>query len=116
LETYGRDVCLVDLSPINLHPFALEGFRTVVGDATQSDTLRFAGVDQTALVAVCVPDDDSAMQTVRAIRRLNRETRVIVRCRFHSNESKLRRAGADRVVSEETVASMALLDELNRET
>ena len=36
LETSGMDVCLIDLSPINLHAFAQEGFRTVSGDATTS--------------------------------------------------------------------------------
>ena len=32
-ETIGVDVCLIDLSPINLNPFAQVGIRTVAGDA-----------------------------------------------------------------------------------
>lgn len=113
LETRGKDVCLVDLSPINLHPFAAVGFRTVAGDATEEDTLRFAQVEEAALLAVSVPDDHAALRIVRAVRQLNRQATIIVRCRFHSFENKLRKAGADRVVSEETVATIALLDELN---
>ncbi len=32
LETFGCDVCLIDLSPVNLHPFAVQGFHTIAGD------------------------------------------------------------------------------------
>ncbi|MDF1743109.1 MAG: cation:proton antiporter [Gimesia sp.] len=109
LEIKGKDVCLIDLSPINLHPFAQEGFRTVVGDATQNRTLELAEVENSELTAVCVPDDDAAIRIVRAIRKLNRTGTLIVRCRFQINVGKLQQVGADKVVSEEAEASTALL-------
>lgn len=109
LEIKGKDVCLVDLSPINLHPFAQEGFRTVVGDATENRTLELAEVDNSMLTAVCVPDDESAVRIVRAIRKFNRTGNLIVRCRYQINVGKLQQVGADRVVSEESEASIALL-------
>ncbi|QDU09893.1 cation:proton antiporter [Gimesia aquarii] len=109
LEIKGNDVCLIDFSSINLHPFAQEGFRTVAGDATQSSTLELAGVSDSVLTAVCVPDDETAIRIVRAIRRLNRTGKLIVRCRYQTNVEKLKQAGADRVVSEEAVASIALM-------
>ncbi|WP_298868302.1 cation:proton antiporter [uncultured Gimesia sp.] len=109
LEIKGKDVCLIDLSPINLHPFAQEGFRTVVGDATENRTLELAEVDKSVMTAVCVPDDESAVQIVRTIRKLNRTGTLIVRCRYQINVGKLKRVGADRVVSEEAEASIALL-------
>ncbi len=109
LEIKGKDVCLIDLSPINLHPFAQEGFRTVVGDATENRTLELAEVDKSVMTVVCVPDDESAVQIVRTIRKLNRTGTLIVRCRYQINVGKLKRVGADRVVSEEAEASIALL-------
>lgn len=109
LEIKGNDVCLIDFSPINLHPFAQEGFRTVTGDATQNSTLELAEVGNSVLTAVCVPDDESAIRIVRAVRKLNRTGKLIVRCRYQSNVEKLKQVGADRVVSEEAVASIALL-------
>ncbi|WP_182867422.1 NAD-binding protein [Rhodopirellula sp. JC639] len=42
LETAGKDVCLVDLSPVNLHPFSQLGFRTVAGDASDPQILHRA--------------------------------------------------------------------------
>ncbi len=109
LEIMGHDVCLVDFSPINLHPFALEGFRTISGDATEAKVLRLAKVADCQMVVVCVPKDESAVGTVRAVRSLNREAMLIVRCRYQGSVKRLTAAGADRVVSEETEVSTALL-------
>ncbi len=109
LETTGKDVCLIDLSPINLHSFAQEGFRTVSGDATDPRVLALAELSDAGLVVVCVPDDGIALRVVRAIRTANPCGRLIVRCRFQSNIRQLKRAGSDEVVSEESEASLALL-------
>jgi CPA2 family monovalent cation:H+ antiporter-2 len=112
LETNGHDVCLVDLSPINLHAFAQEGFRTIAGDATLPETLKNAKAEDSDIVVVCIPEDSTALRVIQTLRGLNQSATLIVRCRFHSNVSKLKRAGADRVVSEEFTASVALLDTL----
>lgn len=109
LESSGKDVCLIDLSPINLHAFALEGFRTVAGDATRRVCLEHAGVPQAMLIAICVPEDESAVRIVKVIRKLNQSATLVVRCRFHANKIKLKESGADHVVSEETEAALALL-------
>lgn len=109
LETLGHDVCLVDLSPINLHSFAQQGFRTVAGDATDESVLMHAGLADVELVVVCVPDDDAAMRVVKALRPLNSICRVVVRCRYQSNLAKLKKAGANEVVAEESEAAIALL-------
>ena len=107
--TAGRDVCLVDLSPINLHPFAQLGFRTVAGDATDEEILRLAGADTASLIFVCVPSDDAAILAVKALRQLNRHCFLLVRCRYEGSAKPLREAGADSIVSEETQASEAIL-------
>lgn len=109
LETYGHDVCLVDLSPINLHPFALEGFRTVAGDATRSQTLEFANAYDSVVIAICIPADDVALRIARAIRKRNQNGTLIVRCRYQASVKRLQRAGADCVVSEENEAALALM-------
>jgi CPA2 family monovalent cation:H+ antiporter-2 len=109
LETGGVAVCLVDLSPVNLHAYAQEGFPTVAGDATDPDVLRRAAVAQCSLVVVTVPKDQTAKQTVAAVRRLNRTCQILVRCRYRVNVAALKQAGADAVISEEAEASAGLL-------
>jgi CPA2 family monovalent cation:H+ antiporter-2 len=101
LETLGYDVCLVDLSPVNLHPFAQQGFRTVMGHGADRSVLQRADVPNCSLVAITVPVDLSAIQTVTAVRRLNPSVTTVVRCRFQANASKLRAAGATDVFSDE---------------
>mgnify|MGYP005831914903 CR=1 FL=1 len=108
-ETLGIDVCVVDLSPVNLHSFAQQGFHTVAGDAQQRDTLGRAGAAQSDLVVVTVPRDDVARQIVQAVRAVNRHCQVIVRCRFQANRAGLLGAGANAVIAEESEASMALI-------
>ncbi|MEK6233744.1 MAG: cation:proton antiporter, partial [Planctomycetales bacterium] len=109
LETLGVDVCLIDFSPINLHPFAQQGFHSVVGDARDPQTLARVDVARCRLAVVCIPDDEAANQTTRTLREMNPTMFVLVRCRFLANVDPLRKAGADSVVSEEQQASGALL-------
>jgi CPA2 family monovalent cation:H+ antiporter-2 len=110
LETGGVELCLIDLSPLNLHAFAQQGFATVAGDARDPDVLHRAGAPHRRLVVVCVPDDEEACQIVRAVRRVNAEAHVVVRCRFQSNMDPVRTAGANAVVSAEVEAAAALLE------
>ncbi|MEO8494400.1 MAG: NAD-binding protein, partial [Planctomycetota bacterium] len=109
MELFGVNVCLVDLSPINLHPFAQQGFHAVAGDARDPDVLRRADVLHCRLAVVCVPDDDIASQTVRTLRELSPNMFILVRCRFLANVTSAMKAGADSVISEEQEASGALL-------
>lgn len=108
LEISGYDVCLIDLSPINLHPFGAEGFRTVAGDASSPETLQRAGIESASLIIVCVPDDEAAFRIVRTIHKINSAVTMVVRCRYRSNVRRITKAGANQVVSEESEASLAL--------
>jgi CPA2 family monovalent cation:H+ antiporter-2 len=110
LETGGVDLCLVDLSPLNLHPFAQQGFVTIAGDARDPDVLHRAGAQYRRLAVVCVPDDEVACQIVRNVRRMNPGAFIVVRCRFQSNMDPARTAGANEVVSAEVEAAAALLE------
>lgn len=101
LEIEGYDVCLVDLSPVNLHRFAQQGFRTVVGDGAEPAVLARADAEHSSLIIVAVPHDASAVRIVSAIRRINSSATILVRCRFQLTAARLRSAGASDVFSEE---------------
>lgn len=110
LETQGCEVCLIDRSPVNLYPFAQQGFATVAGDARDAEVLQRAEVAERHLAVVCVPDDDEAREIARGLRQLNDKLAIVVRCRFELNLAQLKRAGATLVVSEETEAASRLLE------
>jgi len=109
LEILGVDVCLIDLSPVNLHPYAQQGFRTVSGDARDPEVLDRADVAHSRLAVICIPDDRAALQIVKTLRNTNSACTIIVRCRYRSNIEALQNAGAKLVISEEAEAALALL-------
>ncbi|MHC4443514.1 MAG: cation:proton antiporter domain-containing protein [Planctomycetota bacterium] len=114
LDKQGMNVCAADLSTVNLHPLAQQGFHTIAGDCRDLHTLENAGVKRTQLIIVCVPVDEIALEIVTALRSLNQQCIVLVRCRYESNVEPLKKAGAQAVVSEEIEAADALLQTLQR--
>lgn len=114
LETMGIEVCMVDLSPVNLYPFAQQGFRTIAGDARDPDVLQRCEVASCRLVIVAVPEDGVALEIVRAVRMTAPQSPILVRCRYEANRSELSKAGAARVVSEEAEAAGRLLEHCER--
>lgn len=113
LEIAGYNVCIVDFSPLNLQPFSQQGFRTVTGDATQSEILELAGATHADVVMIGVTRDETALRILRAVRDGCAGCFILVRCRYQSNVAQLRKAGASKVVSEEAQANDALLSILD---
>lgn len=115
LEIRGFEVAMIDRSPVNLYPYSQAGLHTVAGDASDVAVLRSAGVDNAAVVVVCVSSDEAGEQIVRRVRELNPAAKLLVRCRFMVNVKKLKNLGAAFVVSEEQQAYTRLIAELERE-
>ncbi|MDP6504266.1 MAG: NAD-binding protein, partial [Planctomycetota bacterium] len=86
-----------------------EGFRAVTGDATNPGVLDRADTKTADLVVVCVPRDEDGIRIVRTARLLNRDCRIMARCRYLNNTNAVRKAGADIAISEEGEALNALL-------
>ncbi|MGY8768845.1 MAG: cation:proton antiporter domain-containing protein [Pirellulales bacterium] len=112
LETIGHEVCMIDRSPLNLQPFEQQGFQAVSGDASDVATLQRGNIQQATLVVICVPEDEASVAILKQIQRLNKDCKVVVRCRYQSSISRLMTAGANFVVSEETQSVEAMLQVL----
>lgn len=108
LESRGVDVCLIDLSPVNLQPFAQQGFRTVCGDARDRETLFRAETRGAHLAVICVPDDTVAVTITRNVREINPSCTIVVRCRYQSSRKILNKVGAQVVISEEAATGDVL--------
>jgi voltage-gated potassium channel len=71
----------------------------VKGDATEEETLEAAGIERaTSLVAALDADSDNLFVTLTA-RGINPKLLIVARSSARSSEAKLRRAGADRVLT-----------------
>jgi len=68
-------------------------------DATLEDTLHEAGVEHARGLATCLPDDADNVYVVLTARDLNPGIHIVARAAEEQAESKLIRAGANRVVA-----------------
>lgn len=86
----------------------------VVGDATDDHVLEQAGVHRARGVIAALHDDkDNLFVTVTA-RALNSKARIVAKAVEASADPKLRRAGADAVVSPNRIGGMRLVSEMVR--
>ena len=99
LAEAGRPIVVIDAEPE-----ALDGaVHAVVGDATEDDILRRAGIDRaSALVAAADSDAANSFITLSA-RALNSTLFIVARTRSSDSDDKLSRAGADRVVNPQSI-------------
>ncbi|HJP93033.1 MAG TPA: NAD-binding protein [Pyrinomonadaceae bacterium] len=71
----------------------------LVRDATLEESLREAGVEHARGLAACLPDDADNVYVVLTARDLNPSLHIVARAAEEQAESKLIRAGANRVVA-----------------
>jgi voltage-gated potassium channel len=75
------------------------GVHVLVRDATLEETLREAGVGHARGLAACLPNDADNVYVVLTARDLNPNLHIVARAAEEQAESKLIRAGANRVVA-----------------
>jgi len=75
------------------------GIPVLIRDATLEETLIEAGVEHARGLASCLPDDADNVYVVLTARDLNPKIHIVARAAEEQAESKLIRAGANRVVA-----------------
>lgn len=86
----------------------------VIGDATDPETLRQAGIDRAASVAITTHDDNVNVYLTLYCRTLRRDVQILSRATLEQNVSTLHRAGADFVVSYVPMEATAIFDIVRR--
>lgn len=76
-----------------------QGIAVLVRDATLEESLREAGVEHARGLATCLPEDADNVYVVLTARDLNPKLHIVARAAEEQAESKLIRAGANRVVA-----------------
>jgi len=114
----GRPVIAVDMNEDILkelqekHPGT--DFAYVVGDATEDEVMEQINIKEAAgLVAALSSDKDNLYLTVSA-RQDNPKLRVVARCAELSHVEKIKKAGADAVVSPNYIGGLRLVSEMVR--
>jgi voltage-gated potassium channel len=86
----------------------------VVGQATDDEALRAAGIERARGVLVMLHDDRDNLFCTLSARALAPTTKIVSKAVEHANVPKLMRAGADRVVSPNHIGGMRLVSEMIR--
>jgi voltage-gated potassium channel len=79
------------------------------GDPSDEGTLRRAGVDRARAVVVATEDDAEDALAILTARQLSPEVRIVAAATNRANVAKLKRAGADTVVSPATIGGRLLV-------
>ena len=86
----------------------------LAGDATEDDVLVNAGIHRARGVVAALTDDKENLYVTLSARSLNPALRIISKCVEPTAEAKLRKAGADKVVSPNHIGGMRLASEMIR--
>jgi voltage-gated potassium channel len=90
---------VIERDPAKVADLSDLGVIVLVRDATLEESLREAGVEHARGLAACLPDDADNVYVVLSARDLNPALHIVARAAEEQAESKLIRAGANRVVA-----------------
>ena len=93
---HGIDVVALDQDAAIV---AAEDVASVVGDATDEDTLRAAGLERAASLIAALGDDSDNLALVLTARSMREDLLIVARIARERDARKFLRAGADRVVN-----------------
>ena len=104
-----RPFVVLSDDPSHTSEMISRGFRVVNGDPTLDTTLARAGVDRALAIMISMEDKADNLLTVLNCRTMNKNLLITVTANTDDMISKLRRAGADRVVSPYRIAAQFVL-------
>ncbi len=88
----------------------------IIGDASDDDVLKRAGIAKAKGLFASTSDDNSNLVISLSARRLNPKLKIVALCSNHGNSGKLRLAGADIAVSSNFISGMRMASEMLRPT
>lgn len=114
-----ENVVVIETDPHLADAARSAGALVVEGDATHNDALEAAGIKRARSLIACVRDDSDNLVIVLSAKSIRPDLLVISRATEPESVEKIRLAGADRIVSPQTVgarriAAMALDPNLAR--
>ncbi len=99
LRAAGVRYVILDEEPANREHAQAPGVRFILAKPSDDEALRDAGIDRARAVVACVDSDAENIFIALSARELRPDIAIVARASEEESESKLRRAGAHRVVS-----------------
>ncbi|MFL5846676.1 MAG: potassium channel family protein [Solirubrobacteraceae bacterium] len=98
LRAAGVRYVIIDHDPEN-REHAGVGVRFIHGPSSDAEVLRDAGIERARAIIACVDSDAENIFVCLTARELRPDIAIVARASLEDSESRLRRAGADRVIS-----------------
>ncbi len=95
----GVPFVVMDTNPEAFERDGTGGMLWIVGDACREEDLEKCGIEYARGVVSVLAEDQHNVYSVLTARGLNHTVRIITRATEYESESKLKRAGADHVIS-----------------
>jgi voltage-gated potassium channel len=99
LQAAGARYVVIDANPDNRELADGVGVRFIEGSPSDDQVLMAAGIDRARGVLACVDSDAENIFITLTARELRSDISIVARASAEDSEKKLRRAGADRVIS-----------------
>ena len=111
LKQDGAEIVVVEAKKTLRPDLETAGLLFVIGDATEEETLQAAGLARAGALVSTLPSDADNVYVALTARGLHPDLHIVTRAEQPATEHKLRRAGANRVVSPNSIGArrMALL-------
>ncbi|MBN1491562.1 MAG: potassium channel protein [Phycisphaerae bacterium] len=115
-ELQGRrvPVVVVENDPLRTREVEQVKGLYVLGDAAEEMTLKEAGIARAKGLVTVLPHDSDNVFVALTARGLRNDLIIVARAEQHASESKLRRAGANRVISTQVIGATRIANVLTR--
>jgi voltage-gated potassium channel len=94
-----QPLVVIDSNPDNRARADERGLPFIEGAPSDEEVLRGAGIDRARALVACMDSDSENVFTTLTARELRSDLLIVARASVEDTEKKLRRAGADRVIS-----------------
>jgi len=105
LEQAGRSFVVIDIADEEISDLQEAGYLHVQGNAEEEAVLRQAGIERAYSLILALPEDSSNVFVALTAREMNPDLFILARTVDHDNRSKLRNAGADKVIAPSEVGA-----------
>src|SRR3954452_10567057 len=99
LRAAGAPYVVIDEDPANREAAYAPGVRFITARPSDDEALRDAGIARARAIVACVDSDAENIFIALTARELRPDIAIVARASREENEKKLRRAGADRIIS-----------------
>jgi voltage-gated potassium channel len=100
IRASGARYVVIDPDPANVEAAQSGvGVRAMLAQPSDDEALKLAGIDRARAIVACVDSDAENIFITLTARELNPTIAIVARASVEDSENKLKRAGADRVIS-----------------